>query len=118
MLKTIFGVAVIMVLSVTTHVAAQPIKMTIGQTGINPGTFDRIAETRGIHKLYALPDLGIQWQQNGEWVLKSYLASNRDTVVRVERASSPAQFPAAQTLPVDRRLQSRLRRTRRANSRG
>ena len=38
MLKTIFGIAVIIVLSVTTHVAAQTIKMTIGQTGINPGT--------------------------------------------------------------------------------
>ena len=38
MLKTIFGIAVIMVLSVATQVAAQPIKMTIGQTGVNPGT--------------------------------------------------------------------------------
>ena len=38
MLKTIFGIAVIMVLSVAIHVTAQPIKMTIGQTGINPGT--------------------------------------------------------------------------------
>ena len=37
-MKTIFGIAVIMVLSVATHLTGQPIKMTIGQTGINPGT--------------------------------------------------------------------------------
>ena len=35
-----------------------------------------------------------------------------------ESLAGPAQFPAAQTLPVDRRIQSRLRRTRRANPRG
>jgi len=60
------------------------------QFSVLPPPFDRIAEGRGIHKLYALPDLGIQWQQNGEWVLKSYLASNRDAVVRVERALADA----------------------------
>ena len=60
------------------------------QFSVLPPPFDRIAEARGIHKLYALPDLGIQWQQNGEWVLKSYLASNRDDVVRVERALADA----------------------------
>ena len=60
------------------------------QFSVLPPPFDRIAEARGIHKLYALPDLGIQWQQNGEWVQKSFLASNRDAVVRVERALADA----------------------------
>jgi len=60
------------------------------QFSVLPPPFDRIAEARGIHKLFALPDLGIQWQQNGEWVLKSYLASNREAVVRVERALADA----------------------------
>ena len=55
-----------------------------------PPPYDKIGEAHGIRKLYALPDLGIQWQQNGEWVLKSYLASNRDVVVRVERALADA----------------------------
>ena len=33
------------------------------QFSVLPPPFDRIAEARGIHKLYALPDLGIQWSK-------------------------------------------------------
>lgn len=60
------------------------------QFSVLPPPYDKIGEAKGIRKLYALPDLGIQWQQNGEWVLKSYLAANRDVVVRVERALADA----------------------------
>jgi ABC-type nitrate/sulfonate/bicarbonate transport system substrate-binding protein len=52
--------------------------------------YDRMGEKKGFHTLYALPDLGIQWQQNGEWVLKSYAASNREAVLRFERALADA----------------------------
>jgi ABC-type nitrate/sulfonate/bicarbonate transport system substrate-binding protein len=52
--------------------------------------YDRMGEKKGFHTLYALPDLGIHWQQNGEWVLKSYAASNRDAVLRFERALADA----------------------------
>ena len=56
------------------------------QFGILAPPFDRVAEKRGYRTLLALPDLGIPWQQNGEWVLRSYLNSNRDNVVRYVKA--------------------------------
>ncbi|MGH7772316.1 MAG: ABC transporter substrate-binding protein [Candidatus Binatia bacterium] len=52
--------------------------------------FDRIAEKRGFRPLISLPDLGIPWQNNGEWVQRSYLSSNRDTVLRFVRAIADA----------------------------
>ena len=58
------------------------------QFGILAAPFDRIAEKRGYRTLLALPDLGIPWQQNGEWLQRSYLKSNRDNVVRFVRAIS------------------------------
>jgi NitT/TauT family transport system substrate-binding protein len=60
------------------------------QFGILAPPFDRIAEKRGYRTLLALPDLGIPWQQNGEWVPRSYLNSNRDNVVRYVRAIADA----------------------------
>jgi ABC-type nitrate/sulfonate/bicarbonate transport system substrate-binding protein len=60
------------------------------QFGILAPPFDRVAEKRGYRTLLALPDLGIPWQQNGEWVPRSYLASNRDNVVRYVRAIGDA----------------------------
>ncbi len=58
------------------------------QFGILAAPFDRIAEKRGYRTLLALPDLGIPWQQNGEWLQRSYLKSNRENVVRFVRAIS------------------------------
>ncbi len=52
--------------------------------------FDRIAEKRGFRPLISLPDLGIPWQNNGEWVQRAYLNSNRDTVLRFVRAIADA----------------------------
>ena len=52
--------------------------------------FDRIAEKRGFRPLISLPDLGIPWQNNGEWVQRSYLNSNRDAVLRFVRAIADA----------------------------
>ena len=52
--------------------------------------FDKIAEKRGYRTLLVLPDLGIPWQQNGEWVQRSYLNANRDNVIRYMRAISDA----------------------------
>ncbi|HSF58016.1 MAG TPA: ABC transporter substrate-binding protein [Candidatus Binatia bacterium] len=60
------------------------------QFGILAPPFDRIAEKRGYRTLIALPDLGIPWQQNGEWVPRSYLSSNRDNVVRYVKAIADA----------------------------
>ncbi|HEY6367352.1 MAG TPA: ABC transporter substrate-binding protein [Candidatus Binatia bacterium] len=60
------------------------------QFGILAPPFDRVAEKRGYRTLLALPDLGIPWQQNGEWVPRSYLNSNRDNVVRYVRAIADA----------------------------
>jgi NitT/TauT family transport system substrate-binding protein len=60
------------------------------QFGILAPPFDLIAERRGYTMLLALPGLGIPWQNNGEWVLRSYLKSNRDTVVRFMRATAEA----------------------------
>ena len=51
---------------------------------------DRIAEKKGFRSLISLPELGIPWQQNGEWVQGSYLKSNRENVVRYMRAISDA----------------------------
>jgi ABC-type nitrate/sulfonate/bicarbonate transport system substrate-binding protein len=56
------------------------------QFGILAPPFDRVAEKRGYRTLLALPDLGIPWQQNGEWLPRSYLNSNRDNVVRYVKA--------------------------------
>jgi len=56
------------------------------QFGILAPPLDRIAERRGYRTLMALPELGIPWQQNGEWVQRSYLKSNRENVVRYVRA--------------------------------
>ena len=60
------------------------------QFGILAAPFDRVAERRGYRTLLALPELGIPWQQNGEWVQRSYLKSNRDNVVRFMKAISDA----------------------------
>jgi ABC-type nitrate/sulfonate/bicarbonate transport system substrate-binding protein len=60
------------------------------QFGILAPPLDRIAERRGYRTLMALPDLGIPWQQNGEWLQRSYLKSNRDNVVRYMKAISDA----------------------------
>lgn len=55
-----------------------------------PPPYDRIAEKRGAHRLFSLPELGIPWQQNGEWMLHSYLQKNRGTVLRFVRAIADA----------------------------
>jgi NitT/TauT family transport system substrate-binding protein len=60
------------------------------QFGILAAPFDRIAERRGYRTLLALPELGIPWQQNGEWLQRSYLKANRDNVVRFVRGISDA----------------------------
>jgi NitT/TauT family transport system substrate-binding protein len=60
------------------------------QFSVLPPPYDRMGEKRGFHTLFALPELGIRWQQNGEWVLKSYAASNREALVRFERALADA----------------------------
>jgi ABC-type nitrate/sulfonate/bicarbonate transport system substrate-binding protein len=52
--------------------------------------FDRMAEKRGFHSLITLPDLGIAWQQNGEWMQRSYLQKNRDATLRFVRAIGDA----------------------------
>jgi NitT/TauT family transport system substrate-binding protein len=60
------------------------------QFSLLPPPYDRLAEKRGFRRLLALPDIGIPWQQNGEWVLKSYLAKNRDSVLRYLRVMGDA----------------------------
>lgn len=55
-----------------------------------PPPFDRIAEKRGLRRLMSLPDLGIPWQNNGEWVQRSYLKNNRENVLRFLRAIGDA----------------------------
>lgn len=60
------------------------------QFGLLAPPFDLIAERRGYTMLLALPGLGIPWQNNGEWVLRSYLKTNRDNVVRFMRATTEA----------------------------
>jgi ABC-type nitrate/sulfonate/bicarbonate transport system substrate-binding protein len=60
------------------------------QFSLLPPPYDRVAEKRGLRPLLALPDIGIPWQQNGEWVQKSYLAKNRDSVLRYLRVMADA----------------------------
>lgn len=60
------------------------------QFGPVPPPYDRIAEKRGFHPLISLPELGVPWQNNGEWVQKSYLKSNRATVLRFVRVMADA----------------------------
>jgi NitT/TauT family transport system substrate-binding protein len=60
------------------------------QFGILAPPFDLIAERRGYVMLLALPGLGIPWQNNGEWVPRSYLKTHRDNVVRFMRATVEA----------------------------
>ena len=60
------------------------------QFSVLPPPYDRMGALKGFHTLYALPDLGIHWQQNGEWILKSYAAKNREAVLRFERALGDA----------------------------
>ena len=50
-----------------------------------PPPYDRIAEKRGLRILFSLPELGIEWSQYGEWMLKSYVASDRGTALRLLR---------------------------------
>ncbi|MBI4488830.1 MAG: ABC transporter substrate-binding protein [Deltaproteobacteria bacterium] len=52
--------------------------------------FDRIAEKRGFRPLISLPELGIPWQNNGEWVQRSYLQKNRDAALRFVRVIADA----------------------------
>ena len=60
------------------------------QFSVLPPPYDRMGEKKGFHTLFSLPELGIHWQQNGEWVLKSYVASNREAVLRFVRALADA----------------------------
>jgi ABC-type nitrate/sulfonate/bicarbonate transport system substrate-binding protein len=60
------------------------------QFSVLPPPYDRMGEKKGFRTLFSLPDLGIHWQQNGEWVLKSYVASNREAVLRFVRALADA----------------------------
>jgi NitT/TauT family transport system substrate-binding protein len=60
------------------------------QFGILAPPFDLVAERRGYEMLFALPGLGIPWQQNGELLPRSYLKNNRDNVVRFVRATVDA----------------------------
>lgn len=55
-----------------------------------PPPYDRIAEKRGFRPLFSLPELGIPWQQNGEWVTRSYLKANREAVLRFLRVIGDA----------------------------
>jgi ABC-type nitrate/sulfonate/bicarbonate transport system substrate-binding protein len=71
------------------HIIAQ---MEQGDVQFGPlaPPFDRIAEKKGFHALISLPELRIPWQQNGEWVQRSYLKTNRDNVLRYLRVMSDA----------------------------
>ena len=60
------------------------------QFSVLPPPYDQMGEKRGFHTLLSLPDMGVGWQQNGEWVLKSYLQSNRSTVLRFLRVIGDA----------------------------
>ncbi|OGP30202.1 MAG: hypothetical protein A2038_15475 [Deltaproteobacteria bacterium GWA2_57_13] len=66
------------------HILAQ---MERGDVQFGPLTppFDKIAQKRGFHPLISLPDLGIPWQNNGEWLQRAYLQKNRDTMLRFAR---------------------------------
>lgn len=73
----------------TAHIIAQMEKGDV-QFGPLAPPFDRIAEKKGFRALISLPELGIPWQQNGEWVQRSYLKTNRDSVLRFLRAIADA----------------------------
>jgi ABC-type nitrate/sulfonate/bicarbonate transport system substrate-binding protein len=60
------------------------------QFSVLPPPYDRMGEKKGFHTLFSLPELGIHWQQNGEWLLKSYVGTNREAVVRFVRALADA----------------------------
>jgi ABC-type nitrate/sulfonate/bicarbonate transport system substrate-binding protein len=60
------------------------------QFSVLPPPYDRMGEKRGFRTLVSLPELGLSWQQNGEWVLKSYLRDNRDDVLRFLRVIGDA----------------------------
>ncbi len=60
------------------------------QFSLLPPPYDRMGEKRGFHTLFSLPELGIPWQQNGEWVQRSYLTTNREAVVRFVRVVADA----------------------------
>jgi len=60
------------------------------QFSLLPPPYDRIAEKRGFRALLSLPEIGISWQQNGEWVPRSYLTKNREAVVRFLRVMAEA----------------------------
>jgi len=60
------------------------------QFSLLPPPYDRMGEKRGFHTLFSLPELGIPWQQNGEWVQRSYLTGNREAVVRFVRVVADA----------------------------
>jgi ABC-type nitrate/sulfonate/bicarbonate transport system substrate-binding protein len=60
------------------------------QFSVLPPPYDRMGQKRGFHTLFSLPELGIPWQQNGEWVQRSYLTSNREAVVRFVRVVADA----------------------------
>ena len=60
------------------------------QFSVLPPPYDRIGEKRGFRTVASLPEMGLSWQQNGEWVLKSYLQSNRDNVLRFLRVIGDA----------------------------
>jgi NitT/TauT family transport system substrate-binding protein len=71
------------------HIIAQMEKGEV-QFGPLAPPFDRLAEKRGFKALISLPELGIPWQQNGEWVQRSYLKANREPVLRFVRAIADA----------------------------
>ena len=60
------------------------------QFSVLPPPYDRMGEKKGFRTLFSLPDLGIHWQQNGEWILKSYVTTNREAVLRFVRALADA----------------------------
>ena len=60
------------------------------QFSLLPPPYDRIGERHGFRTLASLPEMGLAWQQNGEWVLKSYLQSNHDNVLRFLRVVGDA----------------------------
>ena len=60
------------------------------QFALLPPPYDRLGEKRGFRALISLPDLGIPWQTDGEWVQRSYLRSNREAVLRFVRAIADA----------------------------
>src|SRR5437867_1638750 len=60
------------------------------QFSVLPPPYDRMGQKRGFHTLFSLPELGIPWEQNGEWVQKSYLTGNREAVVRFVRVVADA----------------------------